>query len=321
MAPYLNKPLIRETENKKYIEVIGHYDNPVLCAKLTLLAELYAVEHKEGYALFKVEDYDKLSKINDKLEFSVSDLTGTTWVFNNTIDASDTDFTLNFVSNGYNYTGIGFNEDGNGDMEYNGGPSGSAHYIYDPFRASPWAAEAYKTIQITGGTDVTNATLIAWLQANATQQVEPTPTGVNNLSFGNLPIESISFGNLPIEKVYIGENLVYQVGEPTPPTPSGYEVTFTFNEHDIYAKYGVYIYDGTDDTGTLLFSDTNAGTATPTTTVTCTSGHLYIYASGAAGSFLQMSPDSVSGGVTSDGNDTFTVIGDGTVTMSIYYDD
>ena len=57
------KPLIREID-KKYVEVIGHYDNPVLCAKMTLLAEMFAIEHKEGYAVFRAEDYDKLSFIN-----------------------------------------------------------------------------------------------------------------------------------------------------------------------------------------------------------------------------------------------------------------
>ena len=62
------KPLIREID-KKYVEVIGHYDNPVLCAKMTLLAEMFAIEHKEGYAVFRAEDYDKLSFINKNLEF------------------------------------------------------------------------------------------------------------------------------------------------------------------------------------------------------------------------------------------------------------
>lgn len=75
------KPVFREID-KKYIEVIGHYDNPILCAKLTLLAEIYAIEHKSGYAKFKVEDCDKLSFVNDDLEFAVTDLTGTTWLLN-----------------------------------------------------------------------------------------------------------------------------------------------------------------------------------------------------------------------------------------------
>ena len=154
------KPLIREID-KKYIEVIGHYDNPVLCAKLTLLAELYAVEHREGYALFKVEDYDKLSFINDTLEFSVSDLTGTTWIFNNSIDSSLTDngFHINFTSNSSNYTFLYTEYDVGQIIEYGN---------TEVYGQSGWSNDSYKTISITGGSDVTNATLIAWLEANAT---------------------------------------------------------------------------------------------------------------------------------------------------------
>ena len=83
------KPLIREIDNK-YIEVIGHYDDQVLCAKMTVIADLFAIEKKEGYAKFKVEDADKLSAIDKNLKFvhnaneddsnSISDLTGTTWI-------------------------------------------------------------------------------------------------------------------------------------------------------------------------------------------------------------------------------------------------
>jgi hypothetical protein len=61
------QPIIQKNDN--YIEIIGHYDDPILCAKMTLLADLYAVEHREGYAKFKLEDNDKLDFISDKLEF------------------------------------------------------------------------------------------------------------------------------------------------------------------------------------------------------------------------------------------------------------
>ena len=63
------KPLIRETQDKKYFEVIGHYDNPILCAKLTAIADLFAIEKKEGYAKFRIEDESKLAVIDDGLKF------------------------------------------------------------------------------------------------------------------------------------------------------------------------------------------------------------------------------------------------------------
>ena len=61
------KPLIREVGN--YIEVIGHYDNEILCAKMTAIADLFAVEKRKGYARFKTSDYDKLSVIDKNLKF------------------------------------------------------------------------------------------------------------------------------------------------------------------------------------------------------------------------------------------------------------
>lgn len=66
------KPLIREID-KKYVEVIGHYDDPILCAKLTVIADMFAIEHKNGYAKFRIEDEDKLSFIDGKLEFTLDD--------------------------------------------------------------------------------------------------------------------------------------------------------------------------------------------------------------------------------------------------------
>ena len=56
-----------------------------------------------------------------------------------------------------------------------------------------WNNNAYKTITITGGTDATNSDLIAWLQANATQQTsgnqyEITET-LTNLTSSNKTIQ------------------------------------------------------------------------------------------------------------------------------------
>jgi len=107
------KPLFRETENKKYIEVIGHYDNQILCAKLTLLADLYAVKSKEGYALFKVEDYDKLSKIDDSLKFNPVRIDGSVYVDGEQITVG---INLTWSKNMSN----GFTEGENNQVLYNG---------------------------------------------------------------------------------------------------------------------------------------------------------------------------------------------------------
>lgn len=196
------KPLIRETQDKKYIEIIGHYDNPILCAKLTVLADLYAVEHKEGYALFKVEDYDKLSFIDDKLEFagdilppaSLSDLTGTTWLFKDTISTimpggtdfdafndSDETYDLNFqTDSSHTYTKLvmadkDYNDYfGNHSISYaqNNVSNYTGAFTFTNYStgAGTWETGT-QTITITGGADATNASLIAWLSQNATQVI------------------------------------------------------------------------------------------------------------------------------------------------------
>lgn len=56
-------------KTNEYIEIIGHYDNEVQCAKMTLLAELYAIEHHDGYAKFPLNVEDKLGLVDNKLEF------------------------------------------------------------------------------------------------------------------------------------------------------------------------------------------------------------------------------------------------------------
>lgn len=112
----------------------------------------------------------------------VTDLTGTTWVFNNTFPphfpekgeyytegdirgltpASDYGYFIDFIwkdENGeYNCNYIyNYNYDAGTTIGVATYPNGAAHYFGG-------------TMTITGGTDATNADLITWLQANATQQ-------------------------------------------------------------------------------------------------------------------------------------------------------
>ena len=88
----------------------------------------------------------------------LSDLTGTKWVLNNNPSLSgDYYFYINFTSQGQNYTSFAFSSSGN--INYNG---------FVPYYDC-WMDNEARTISITGGTDATNADLISWLQANATQ--------------------------------------------------------------------------------------------------------------------------------------------------------
>lgn len=107
----------------------------------------------------------------------ITDLTGTTWYFNETIDIASLN-TIAQNTNGNNYLfGINFSSDGitNGDylearvannqLGYGGSPYGESN-VYNESRG--WT-EKYRTIAITGGKLSTNSDLIAWFNANATQ--------------------------------------------------------------------------------------------------------------------------------------------------------
>lgn len=104
----------------------------------------------------------------DELEYgteALTDLTGTTWYFNATPDLSDeTIYYINFTSNNRTFNAIELYD--HTEIDY---------YGEDDFIAythGNWSSSgAYRTIAITGGTDATNATLIAWLEANATRTV------------------------------------------------------------------------------------------------------------------------------------------------------
>jgi len=101
---------------------------------------------------------------------SVSTLAGTTWVINSTPVISSFDsYGINFTSNSNSYDRLALD-------------SISIYYLYfggedfpsradEAYSGSSWGNTNYRTIEIIDGTDVTNATLIAWLEANAEQQL------------------------------------------------------------------------------------------------------------------------------------------------------
>lgn len=100
----------------------------------------------------------------------VTDLTNTTWVFNNSISTPPTSISLNFESNSSTYT---YMSDDKADLVYSNSDQKADDHVYY-FNSSVWVDNNYKTIYITGGEDVTNAAIIGWLVANATQ-VLPDP--------------------------------------------------------------------------------------------------------------------------------------------------
>ena len=93
-----------------------------------------------------------------------------TWVFNDTITGLPSQwgqekyYTLSFSSNSENYAKIAL---GRGNIGYYTAPDGAATTVY----TTSWTNTAYKTIQITDVSSLTNREVFeAWIKANATKQ-------------------------------------------------------------------------------------------------------------------------------------------------------
>ena len=99
----------------------------------------------------------------DELEYGTAGLAGTTWYFNAApAVTTNATYSVSFTSNSTNYTSLTLSSMG-GAMQY-----GSTAAYFELMGG--WQNAAYRTVTFTGGTDASNADLIAWIQANATQQ-------------------------------------------------------------------------------------------------------------------------------------------------------
>jgi len=254
---------------------------------------------------------------NNATQVPVVDLSGSEWVFNDEIEYSmwgwrfpydDHNYGtiyINFTANSNSYNYI-YCEDMDGETVAYGfgygvnGGSLTRVYNYNDY-PSRWTSNAYKTISITSGTDATNPDLIAWLSANATYQ-EPTSSG--GIYIGNSPISAMYVGSSEVSKVYMGSELVYEK-QSTP--------TYQVSVSDSYWDAEVYIYDGTNNTGTLLFS----GYLSSAQALTVTSGNLYITTNG----YFRNSGTATGGVSVVSSTSTailFLVTGDGTATVATH---
>ena len=110
---------------------------------------------------------------------AVTDLTGTTWILNDTITFSSSlglpnINSFNFTSNNTSFYGFYFDVDSDGDnsLGYRTNKEYSFNQIYNSGGNIISGKEAYKIITITSKlSEVANGSeLLAWLQANATKQ-------------------------------------------------------------------------------------------------------------------------------------------------------
>lgn len=243
----------------------------------------------------------------------ISDLTGTTWTINSTTcTAGYGRFFINYICP-YDVTeqselAIG--------------------YYYNP-KTDAWVSSSdtittfggfhniavNDVISITGGTDATNATLIAWLEANATQQVAPQPSA--SISIGNLPIDKAYFGNSEISKMWLGNNKIYEKGT----APSGYDVVFNaYGAFNSSNDGQIQIYDGQDSTGTLLLNQQPANQSAFPMTLHFDSGYCYVLIKGPSLSSPDIYSDDFSiwgygGGMSY--YDSCTIDKNGTINISV----
>ena len=172
----------------------------------------------------------------------MTDLTGTTWYFNSIVNlppgAAEYLWDINFTINDgsvVNCTRFNLYDDG---IDYTG-----FDWVYDEF--SGWIYEDARTIHITGGTDATNATLIAWLQANAVQQGGSTGyTGTITSSGYNSTVQYVRYPSDSSGTTY------YTAGD-----------TISVTEGD-----SVYFYCNAGPTNNIYLDGTSVGTTSYTWT-------------------------------------------------------
>ena len=210
---------------------------------------------------------------------AVSNLTNTTWTINNNAGNNGSsvyfyNITFAFPYDNYNYISFEFDS---GIMDHpclsdtSGDIDGANNYV----------DARGLTITITGGTDVTNASLISWLEANATQQV--VSTGKTQL--GTRTITKKMFGTREITKEVVNGVVVY---EKQAPTPSGYTATIVNTLDDIQRGAGyLYFKANTPPTSNDDYDYSIRGGVA--TTGLYSRGNVYVknmgYSDGATGSF------------------------------------
>ena len=153
-------------------------------------------------------------------------LTNTKWVFNENISLGffNGRVQINFISNNKEYI---FLLDENPDFAYVD-TNDDYTYTYDDYVG--WENQAYRTITITGGADVENPDLIAFLQANATQI---TITDLTNTTWVFNETINIS--------PYVQVNISFVSGEET------------FEKINVYEEDGYLSYDKSESEEVIAY--------------------------------------------------------------------
>jgi hypothetical protein len=256
----------------------------------------------------------------------INDLTNTTWIFKEDLIWGEVQYAINFTSNNLSFKGIKYQVYSadidrliyiqNNDTELK-----VSEYDADMAAYWAWIDNAYKTIQISGGTDANNLFLIADLTKNADLQAPVIPTITYDLTQLQLSAGTHTIKVKARATGYRDSNFSNSVSYTI--APQSFSVTITIsNESSLGDKQYFRVYDGQDDTGTLLFeSNDQNGTQTPIN-VTCTSGYLNIvlitsaYADGGVTTSGGVTKQDTSANLSSAWDNVFVVSGNGTIAIT-----
>ena len=139
--------------------------------------------------------------------------------------------------------------------------SSVANYIF--LNSLPTHLSVGDTITITSGTDVTNASLISWLEANATQVVETS----GKMYLGTSSISKMYFGQQEVSKVYFGQDLVYENKAPISMPSKGDIINIDITGGGTTSQFRVLEVNGTQ---AKLLAMTSTGTSVFNTSSTTT---------------------------------------------------
>lgn len=147
---------------------------------------------------------------------ALTNLTGTTWKFNDTIDfsliSSNTTFNINFTIFSMQATSLTIRPNDNELVCY----IPSLESNVQLYNGTSWPQEDWKIISITDGTDATNSTLINWLKANATWTNQPEGVFVSYSGSEITSMEESGTKTLLTSGKYCEDNIVVEYTKPTP---------------------------------------------------------------------------------------------------------
>lgn len=155
---------------------------------------------------------------------SISTLAGTTWVINTSPTITFTNaFDINFTSNNTFYDRLALSDDP------------TIYYLLfegedfpsradDAYIPSGWNSQNYRTIEIINGTDVTNSTLISWLELNA---VQPVNSSYYKVKLGGQTLIDLSDTTANADDVIEGKYYYTSTGVRVQGTMSNYTSSYS----------------------------------------------------------------------------------------------